>query len=85
MVSGLSPAKPRWREWVPETNVVARREVFTVTKELLHRMLDDVALNGMRWEDLIGALARSPQSSTKQSSAGSALSTQLNCSLRIRP
>ena len=57
---GTLTAKPRWREWVPETNVVARREVFTVTKELLHRMLDDVALNGMRWEDLIGALASLP-------------------------
>jgi DNA-binding transcriptional ArsR family regulator len=57
---GHPTAKPQWREWAPDTNAVTRRELFTVTKEVLQRMLDDVGLSGTRWEDLIGALASLP-------------------------
>jgi hypothetical protein len=57
---GIPSAKPQWREWAPETSAVTRRELFTVTGEVVQRMLDDVGLSGTRWKDLIEALASLP-------------------------
>lgn len=46
--------KAQWREWLPDAEPgVTHREYFTVTTEVLERMLNDVGENGAQWENLI--------------------------------
>lgn len=53
--------KPSWRDWAPDAQKGAtNREYFTMTKEILGRLLSDVGTNGSRWSDLIDSLGALP-------------------------
>jgi hypothetical protein len=63
----VSTSRPRWRDWAPEHRPELRTGVLvppsdyvTGVREIVVRLLEDVALNASRWADLIGALGELP-------------------------
>jgi hypothetical protein len=59
-VSSLT-ATPHWREWQPEAKPrISRAEYYTMTGELVARLVQDAAQDGNRWKDLVEALPGLP-------------------------
>jgi hypothetical protein len=49
-------ATPHWREWQPEAKPrISQAEYYTMTGELVARLVQDAAQDGNRWKDLIEA------------------------------
>jgi hypothetical protein len=60
---GHESAKPRWRDWAPESvsaSPVTVAEHVRAVHEVVARVLEDVGRDGARWSDVVDALASLP-------------------------
>lgn len=54
--------KPRWREWVPDTDSrITEDEFWEAAREVVARLLEDVGTDGRRWHSLIEAVDDLPR------------------------